>query len=65
VAKGRCRAKGQLGEKHGMSILKNEDVLAIRADHALGNSYSKLMDKYKMSKSQIARIVTRKSWSHI
>ena len=40
-------------------------VLAMRSDRAAGLSYPKLVKKYRISLSQVHRIVTRQSWAHV
>ena len=58
--------KDERGERHPMSKLTADDVLAIRAEYdppvvtlkALG-------DKYGVSESQISHIVRRMQWTHI
>lgn len=58
---GRC-----WGEKHGRSVLKEQDVLAIRAAYQDGEgSMSDLALVYGCSFSTIHRVITRKNWKHI
>lgn len=54
------------GENNPKAKLTEDDVRAIRFAHSLGGvSYSGLAAEYGVSKSAIAFIVTRKSWSHV
>ena len=59
------KASGVAGDRHGMTKLKNEDVFKIREEHSEKRNVSELAKKYKVGKSTIIRIVSRKSWRHI
>lgn len=54
------------GEKHGMSKLNESDVLRIRELYNTGNySYSELGRIFDVTKTNVYRIIKRKSWKHI
>jgi len=42
-----------------------EDVLDMRAMHKAGNPYSRIIEKYKISKGNLSSIINRKTWDHI
>lgn len=54
------------GEDNGSCKLKVEDIVEIRKSYETGefNQYQ-LADKFKVTQTQIYRIVHRKSWKHI
>jgi hypothetical protein len=60
--KGRARPKSSLGEKHGMSRLTTEKVLAIRASTS---TECELAVIYGVSPTTIGDIRRRKTWKHI
>ncbi len=60
--KGRIRIPGFQGSAHGNAKLSESDVRAIRAD---GRSLNFLAAKYKISKTTVSEIKSRKSWTHI
>lgn len=63
-AKGR-RASFQ-GEKSGLALLTEKQVREIRFLHSSGQkSYKALALQFRVSKSAISEIVTRKTWKHI
>lgn len=53
------------GERHNLSVLTNSDVRQIRGMFANGTSRQFLVDKYKVCRSTINRVISRKSWSHV
>ena len=62
------------GELHGMAILTNEQVLAIRSRYARrslrGNkdyriTMAQLAKEYGVSKQQVLRILHREQWKHL
>ena len=52
------------GSRHGMSILKEEDVIKIRS---LGDKYTKkeLAEMFGVGRRSINEILNKKSWKHI
>jgi hypothetical protein len=62
--KGLNKPSPQLGEKHGMSKLKEEDILKIRSLHGK-ISNKKIAIKFDITTTQVWRIVTKKCWKHI
>lgn len=50
------------GQNNGNSVLTEDDVLEIRKSSL---SKTQLSEKYKVSTTQIHRILTRKLWTHI
>jgi hypothetical protein len=61
---GLSKASPQLGEKHGMSVLKEEDIIKIRELHGKISNRD-IAKMYEVTPTQIGRIVTRKCWKHI
>lgn len=53
------------GQAHPKAKLTEQQVLQIRKEHAAGISYSELAGRYEVDKSNIAAIVTRKTWRHL
>lgn len=54
------------GERHGMVKLTEKQVLAIRAEYAMGKtSTRKLAAKYAISRRSIMFIIRREQWTHI
>lgn len=51
------------GEEHGMAILAEADVLAIRRRHALGETQSALGREFGVTVSTVWCIVKRKTWA--
>lgn len=62
IAKGRYRQRGLQGAAHPAAKLKDEDVLAIRAD--LGSTRS-IAELYQLDLSTVRDIRNRKTWRHI
>ena len=59
-------ASPPIGEKHGMSVLKESDIFEIRRKHEIDKlSYLQIATQYDISKQQVWRIVQRKCWKHI
>lgn len=61
-AKGRARPKSSLGEKHGMSKLTTEKVLAIRSS---SESAKILAQKFGVATTTIYDVLKRKIWKHL
>ena len=57
--------KGNCGEKHGSSKLKESDILSIRNYFNNGKKQSDIAKMYKISASQVCAIISRKKWKHI
>lgn len=55
----------QHGEAHGMARLLPEQVLAIRARYAAGETQRALAAEFGVTFQNIHRITSRKSWTHI
>lgn len=53
------------GEAHVNAKLTEDDVRAMRAEHAAGVGYVRLARKYKISKACAARACLRLSWAHV
>ncbi len=53
------------GEASPRARLKNEDVIAIRARHAQGETYEQLGRDFKISDSHARNIVLKKQWAHL
>ncbi len=53
------------GEKNRQAKLTNEKVTAIINRHKLGESRTSLMEAFNISRSVIAKIVTKQGWQHI
>lgn len=53
------------GEKHGMSKIKEADVIEIRKLGKLGIKLQDIAAKHNISKSTVSKIILRKSWKHI
>jgi hypothetical protein len=57
--------KYERGERHHSAKLSQSTVMAIRADRALGLSYSKLTTKYGITQGHVFRIANRQAWKHV
>jgi len=58
--------KVQHGEAAAGAKLTEAEVREIRAGHAAGNmTFPQLATKYAVSRTQIVRIVRRRSWQHV
>jgi hypothetical protein len=53
------------GERHGMSKLTAEDVLAIRARNQAGEPRASIAASFGIAKATIWWIVTRRTWKHV
>lgn len=53
------------GSRHGMAKLTADQVRAIRAAHAGGETYTALAGRYGVAVSAIHNIVNRRRWKHI
>lgn len=53
------------GELQHHSVMKTEGVLELRRLRGLGWGYKELMEKFKISKSTVSQICTRRSWKHV
>lgn len=56
------RSAGPKGERHSRAILRNEDILAIRASSL---PVRELVELYHCSESCIRHVISRKNWKHI
>jgi hypothetical protein len=61
--KGRNRCG--VGESHGKAKLSEENVIAIRARHAKGETQRSLASEFHVHYTTIADIVHRRHWKHI
>jgi len=65
VKKGRARGN-HIGELNTSAKLTSEKVLEIRQKYSTNNyTQQKLADIYKISNSQISKIISKKFWKHI
>lgn len=53
------------GEQRGNSKLTEDDVLAIRAALAIGETHESLATRFQVSRSNIYQIGHRKTWTHV
>ena len=53
------------GAENGMAILTEADVRAIREGRAEGRSYNDLAREFGTSKSNVANIAKRRTWTHV
>lgn len=53
-----------VGERNGEHKLTEREVSEIRKLSAMGSSYETLRRQFKVSKSAIAKAVTRRTWQH-
>lgn len=56
---------GCIGEKHGCSKLRNEDIINIRLLYSEGVLQIELARMFNVRQTSISNIVLRKSWRHI
>lgn len=61
----RTESEGQQGQRHSQSRFTTEDVKAIRARSAAGESNKSIGDSYHTSYKTVWAIVSRKSWLHV
>jgi hypothetical protein len=60
------RKRKPVGIHHNSSKLTDNDIIEIRNKYHTGNhTYQQLSIEYNISRSQIERIVNKKSWRHI
>ena len=59
------RFKPMIGEKHGMAIFTEADVLDIRARYARGERQVDIAHAYGVERFPIYQIVHRRLWKHI
>lgn len=64
-AKGRRRAVPQPGESNGGAKLTEREVLEIRDAASRGEGLASLMERYRVSKPTLSKIISRKSWRHV
>lgn len=66
IRRGR-QAKGAIkrGSAHGMSILTESIVLAMRAEYAAGATAKSLAEKYGVGHATAAQAISRYTWRHI
>jgi hypothetical protein len=50
---------------NGPRKFTKEDVLDMRAMHKAGNPYSRIIEKYKISKGNLSSIINRHTWDYI
>lgn len=62
-----CKRKGRTsrGQKHHWHKLTERQVVAIRKEHAEGDTITEIAKDYKMSFYAIWAIVNRRSWKHL
>jgi hypothetical protein len=67
VAKGRSASNHNPvpGERHGMSKLTNEDIIAIRERATHGERRVDLAREFGISYAHLKRILRRSAWSHL
>ncbi|MBF3629786.1 MULTISPECIES: HNH endonuclease [pseudomallei group] len=57
-----ARLRRKAGEQHGCAKLRRDDVEGIRALYTAGHTQKEIAAQYKVSKSQVQRIVTGAGW---
>lgn len=63
---GRCAPhRIRRGEENNKTKLTTEQVLEIRKLHAQGVSYRLLVQKFNVSKTNVADVVRRRTWRHV
>ena len=60
-----AHGRSTIGERNGMSKLTSEQVLDIRRLDAMGESNTIIARRYRVRKTTISRIVSRKRWKHL
>lgn len=55
----------QPGERNGRALIKADDVVAIRNLYAQGKTQKEIAQQYTLSQSAVAKIVNKRTWSHI
>ena len=65
VKKGRRVHSSRVGENNGRTVLKEKDIVKIRKDYKSGVSVKNICKSYKLSETQIYRIIKKQSWSHV
>jgi len=68
MERGRQKCGGVKGEAHGCAKLTEADVRAIRLAYSSGgNTHGQraIARRFGVSKSQIGRIISRETWSHV
>lgn len=54
------------GEKHGMAIISQSDVVLMRSEYEKGlSTIAEIATRFGVSESQCARVVHGESWSHV
>lgn len=59
------KGRTAMGEKNGLSKLKDEDIIKIRKMHTMGISQQKIADIFGVFQTSISRICRCVSWKHI
>lgn len=66
LAKGRHQSQAHLGEDHGMALLTEDNVRAMRAEYAAGGLTQKeLAVRYGVDQTTISKAICGKTWKHI
>lgn len=65
IKKGRRVHSSRVGQNNGRTTLNDKDILKIRSDYKNGVSVKSICKSYKLSETQVYRIVKKQSWSHI
>ena len=56
---------GNIGEKHPLSRLTEDDVKEIRRKLDAGSLQQEVADEYGISQSTVSEIKTRRKWRHL
>ena len=59
------KRRGNIGQRHGMSKLTDDDVRAIRIACADGESRASVAKRYPVHRSGIEKVVNGISWRHV
>jgi Autographiviridae endonuclease len=62
---GKGRHGAPLGERNSFAKLTRGDVVALRTLKRLGMKAPSLASKFRICRSQVLNIVSRRSWSHV
>ncbi len=63
LSKGRLKSFN--GEKHYFTKLQNKDIFEIRRLASLGILQQEIAEKFNISKSNVSKIVLKKTWKHV
>lgn len=61
----RGRAKYVRGQRHGRTVLTDDQVLEMRALHAAGAKQVELAARYGTTQATVSNVIRRKTWGHI